>query len=166
MNADAASWLAGYGVPEQTSTARTAGLISNLGLMWLAESLPTQTGEAIARTASEPSGALNAALAQRAGLGFDEAGALLADAWQLPAVLCDAIANQFNDQRNGTPLERIVSAAARMVGVARRDQDWQQSDPGLERLGIALNAQQTIIERLAATEDKTAELADALFLSI
>lgn len=163
LNADAASRLAGSLLPDEVSSVRTAALLSNLGLIWLAEALPVQTSEALKESVDLPSGGLNDHLHAHCGLGFDEAGALLADAWKLPAKLRDAIALQFNHQQHTTPMCRIVSAAAAMVGSLTRKLEWQAADPGLLDLGMSLDDQQMVYASLCEAAGKTAELAETLF---
>jgi HD-like signal output (HDOD) protein len=164
MNADAAFWLADRVLGEQLSVARTAGLLSNLGLVWMAEALPEETALALLSASEDaPSGELNISLADHCGLGFDEAGALLAEAWQLPPVLRDAIAHQFDRRDDAPPLSQIVSAAARMVSTLRRGQDWTDPDALLDRLGLPLDGQQEVYERLGASRQATIELAETLF---
>lgn len=164
MNANAASWLADLSLHDQVSAARTAALLSNLGLMWLAESLPTQTGRALVDAADAPPGSLNSALVEQCGLGFDEAGALLADAWEIPVPLRNAIAHQSQRRLHTTPLCKIVSTAACMVGAARREREWLEPDSGLEELGMSRTDQQAIFERLAGSVKQTQELAETLFV--
>ena len=164
MNADAAFWLAERVIGEQLSVARTAGLLSNLGLVWMAEALPEQTAEVLSATGDEaPSGELNINLTDHCGLGFDEAGALLAEVWQLPPVLRDAIAHQFDPRDDAPRLSKIVSAAARMVGATRRGQKWDQPDPMLLGLGLPLDGQLEVYQSLGASLHATVELAETLF---
>lgn len=164
LNAEAAAHLAEYLRGNEVSAARTAGLLSNLGLVWLAESLPQQTGIALQSCHAAPSGGLNHALASECGLGYDEAGALLADAWQLPRQLRNAIAHQFHASPQASTMCRVVSAATRMAGKVRHDQDWDAPDPGLGELGMDLAAQSDVFAQIAAIRSSTAELAETLFI--
>ena len=163
LNAEAASSLAEHVIRDQLSAARTAGLLSNLGLVWLAESLPSQTGSAIEIATRAQPGALNVALVDRCGIGYDEAGALLAAAWNLPADLRDAIAHQFRPLEDAKPLAQVVSAATRMVGVVRRDLAWETADEQLIELGLPMPQQQQVFERLTTSKARTTELAETLF---
>ena len=163
LNADAATWLAEPVLGEQRSAARTAALLSNLGLIWLAESLPAQTAQAFAQAVDAPSGSINLALASSCGLGYDEAGALLAEAWRLPPALRDAIAHQFTPRSPASPLCQVVGGAIRMVGAARHDMPWQSADAGLDGLGLDLAAQQAVFGRISASIQATTDLAENLF---
>ncbi len=164
MNADAAFWLAERAIGEQLSVARTAGLLSNLGLVWMAEALPDQTAQALSATSDEaPSGELNTSLADHCGIGFDEAGALLAEVWQLPGVLRDAIAHQLDPRDDAPRLSKVVAAAARMVGVVRRSGKWGEPDPMLEKLGLSHDEQLEVYQLLGESKQATIELAETLF---
>ncbi|MCB1801726.1 MAG: HDOD domain-containing protein [Gammaproteobacteria bacterium] len=163
LNAEAASALSEAVVRDQLSVARTAGLLSNLGLVWLAESLPAQTGEALRLAAGTAFGGLNDVLADQCGIGYDEAGALLAEAWNLPPVLRDAIAHQFHPRDDASPLCRVVSAAARMAGTLRHDQPWERPDEGLSAIGMEMEQQLTVFDRLADSKTRTADMAKVLF---
>ena len=164
MNADAAFWLADRALGEQLSVARTAGLLSNLGLVWMAEALPDQTAQALSATGDEaPSGELNTSLTDHCGIGFDEAGALLAEVWQLPSVLRDAIAHQLDPRDDAPQLSKVVSAAARMVGALRRGQEWGEPDRMLDHLGLSLDDQLEVFALLSDSKQATVELAETLF---
>lgn len=75
----------------QPSSARTAGLLHNLGLLWLADCLPTEVGEAIElrKQGREPS--LRQALKQTIGVDHAQAGGRLAQNWEFPESLVDAM---------------------------------------------------------------------------
>jgi len=164
LNAEAAAWVEQHAWRSDSGTARTAGLLGNLGLIWLAESLPMQTATAIERACEETDGSLNDHLHEACGLGYDEAGALLAEAWRLPAVLHDAIAQQFDDAADTAPLARLVRGAARMTSCVRNERDWSQPDPGLTHLGLDMPTQLAGIRYLNAIRLKTLELAETVFL--
>ncbi len=163
LNAEAAAWIAQHAWRDDMATARTAGLLGNLGLVWLAESLPVQTGAALEEARNAPAGHLNQRLHAACGLGYDEAGALLAEAWRLPASLRDAIADQFRDDADAAPLSRVVRGASQMVGCVRRGEDWAQPDPILNGLGLDMPSQLGGMRYLEAMRLQTEELAAALF---
>jgi len=57
LNADAAFWLAPLAraaAPVEPQTARTGGLLHNLGLLWLADQLPDATNQALSTVAADP----------------------------------------------------------------------------------------------------------------
>lgn len=165
LRAEACGWLAGQLAYDQVSPARTGGLLSNLGLLWLAETLPDETAAALAALATDKPGQLNAALVETCGMGYDEAGALLADAWKLPPILRDAIANQVSPAADASQLSLIVHSATQMVGVLRREQPFDQAIDALVHLGMQPDRQAEGFEQLVKTRERTREMAAALFPS-
>lgn len=163
LNAEAASLLAAQTMRDRCAVARTTGLLSNLGLIWLAESLPTQTAAALEESHDAPPGRLNSALAAHCGLGFDQAGGLLAEAWSLPEELGEAIARQFDHDYNGLALCAVVSGAREIVGAVMRDLEWSDPDPSLFRLGLTRDSQLAVYNRLVHSKARTVELATVLF---
>lgn len=163
LNAEAAGWIAQRVCRNDVATARTAGLLSNLGLMWLAEALPTQTGAALMVARDAPMGELNRQLSVQCGMGYDEAGALLAEAWELPSPLRDAIAQQFRNDTESVPLSRVLHGATRMVGHLRRGAAWTEPDPGLTHLGLDMTMQQQGMTYMNSIRVETIELAETLF---
>lgn len=163
LNAEATAWVAQRVWSTEVPTARTAGLLCNLGLIWLAESLPAQTGAALEAARAEPAGGLNQYLREHCGLGYDEAGALLAGAWRLPAVLRDALAQQFLDDQGSLPLSRLVRGAVCMVSSVRHGREWNEADALLEQLGLDMAGQQIGIGYLDEIRGRTLALAESLF---
>jgi len=163
LNAEAAAWLADKVLRDQRATARTAGLLRNFGLVWLADTMPVETGLALTAVQDGPPGRLDHALEQHCGLGYTEAGALLADAWLLPAALRDAIGDQGRGAAHAAPLNQVVNAACKMVGAVRRDLEWSKPDRGLLKLGLEMPVQCVGIEYLRAVQQRTVAMAEALF---
>ncbi len=81
------SQLAGIG---DVHKARTAGLLRNVGLLWLADSRPEETGAALAQFASDEGQGLEALLQAHCGMGYLEAGEILAAYWELPPTFIGA----------------------------------------------------------------------------
>jgi HD-like signal output (HDOD) protein len=69
---------------ESAGTAQIAGLLHNIGLLLLAQSLPAETGAALARHALDPKQDLNGLLRVHTGTEPGEAGAMLLREWGLP----------------------------------------------------------------------------------
>lgn len=113
LRAEAAALL-GKDLPEDTvNTARTAALLSNIGLLWLADYMPEQTGRALAMVREDPSLSVNEATARCCGFGYDIAGSALAMYWRLPDVLISAITSQYRrtDMDRLDPVARVVAAS-------------------------------------------------------
>lgn len=88
--ADIASRLA-LSLKLDPGTARAAGLLHNIGLLWLADCAPEETDAALkaARTLSDFG--VDEHLQQKCGIGYRDAGALLMSRWTLP----DALISSF-----------------------------------------------------------------------
>lgn len=56
----------------------------NVGLLWLADALPRETGIALELIAADPTTSVNEALIASCGVGYSDAGAVLSEAWQMP----------------------------------------------------------------------------------
>ena len=165
LGAEAASRLAERALPADAATARTAALLANLGLIWLADALPKETAKALELAEHLAPGGLNDMIKEHCGLGFDEAGGLLAKAWDLPPSLCAALAQQYSPPPDATPLTCVVNSATRLVAIVRRDIEWTQSDPRLNAMGIDEVSQRLMVDELRGLNAATMEMADALFPS-
>ena len=163
LNAEAASWLAQQFLPPAQSTVRTAGLLANLGLVWLAEALPAETALALDTADRIAPGSTDRCLAERCGLGYVEAGTLLAEAWRLPENLRDAIARQLHSDAQLTPLCQLVSAAIHIVWILRHRLPWETADERLIRLGLDAALQEAARQHMVAMHTRTTALAETLF---
>ncbi len=163
--AESGTWLAGHLASDRVSAARTGGLISNLGLLWMAETLPQETATALCETTEGEFGQLNEKLRQTCGMGYDEAGRLLAEVWKLPQALCIAIGNQVSPPQDADILSLIVHSAAHMAGALRRDQAFDAPIDALLSLGMDGHMQAAGFEHLQQARKRTEEMAAALFPS-
>lgn len=85
--AEAASLVSGHAGIGDMQKARTAALLRNIGLLWLADSLPDETAEALEAYAvenSEEDQDLESLLQRHCGMGYLEAGRVLSAYWGLP----------------------------------------------------------------------------------
>ncbi len=168
LSADLAVMLARIS-PSKTSpepaAARTAGLLHNLGLLWLVDALPDQVSSAIQMAAQEDSQGLGQALRQLLNFDHTQAGGLLARHWDLPEALVAPI-EHHRDARFAGPHEAIVitvGLAEKLVTALIKNQTCPSLDERAQRLG--LNEKQ-LVEAFQQTEQdlvKTRELADKLF---
>ena len=170
LTADIAATLDGEAGLEEAidvQSARTAGLLHNLGLLWQATWMPEETHRALSLADGEETGApgIDSLLEEECGIGFCEAGALLAEAWKFSPLLIDALRYQ---QETGYADHHWE--AANLIGVARllirsREEDATGlcPDPRIERLGITPDCQQQILERIDSRSQEIRELARTLF---
>ncbi len=147
----------------EPQAVRTAGLLHNLGLLWLATWRPEETHTALSKAAEEPTTPVDRLLERHCGIGFVEAGALLADAWRFPPLLVVSVGCHASPD-----YQEIHWRSAAVVGLARhfvhRHRDPETPpDPRLDRLGLDTETQQSILERMDRRLDEVRELAGTLF---
>ncbi len=103
----------------EPNTARTAALLHNIGLLWLADIMPSETDESLIVAGDSPEHTIGQCLKHNCGSDRQEASLFLYDAWQLPEALtagwgpesqglarliplCETMATEIFDE---TPLE-------------------------------------------------------------
>ncbi len=146
---------------------RTAGLLHNLGLLWLATWMPAETNRALAMAGKdeEPQISVDALLEQHCGIGFCEAGAYLAEAWKFPDLLIIALRYQqdpeYHDQEWETA--NLIGIARNLIGLANEHERRTISTTAIERLGITPEDQEQILEHIDSRKQEIHELAQTLF---
>ncbi|RMG33211.1 MAG: HDOD domain-containing protein [Gammaproteobacteria bacterium] len=134
LTAEAAGLLAEGAVQTDAQSARAAGLLRNIGLLWLADSMPGPTGRALERAAEEPGAVLEVLLRESCGLDQLEAGRILAAYWDLPSVFVDAAyldRSVVATARAGLPLAVLGGAALASVVRAEGDGEIAVALPGV-----------------------------------
>ncbi|MGI9285724.1 MAG: HDOD domain-containing protein [Pseudomonadales bacterium] len=106
--AESASILSPY-FQVSPQLARAAGLIRNLGLLWLTDEAPSHVDKALDAVQSEAEAGLNEVLISQCGIGYLEASAYLFRAWNLPDVFVTAV-DPVNDPLD--PFTRLLQIAA------------------------------------------------------
>lgn len=148
----------------EPSTARAAGLLHNLGLLWLVDQLPAETGEALTLVRANRAASLQQAL--RHILGFDqvEAGGHLARHWQLPSPLAAAMAHYPELDFDGDQYQIVatVGLAIKLVSAVLREETDPLSDDRQLRLGITGDNFEGISEQLSAQLVNTRQIAKIL----
>ena len=151
---------------ELEQTAQTAGVIHNLGLLWLADSLPIETDKAFQMISDEScSLSFSDALRQCTGVNYCEAGGWIARQLKLPQVLIDSMEHHLNDEYQGSSWETtlLVNSAACMASALYKQADEVPANTRLETLGLDASAQKLVYQQLYNNLDKTRELATTLF---
>lgn len=147
--------------------ARTAGLLHNLGLQWLADRMPAETNAAIAAItgweadSGQAQPTLDQSTHSQCGIGYARAGAHLCRQWQLPPVLVCAVEHQAErDYRgDGWQAAMLIRMAADIAnGVFRQVPVATCAD-----LPISADIQRAISQRAAARLDDTRAMVRALF---
>lgn len=144
-------------------TAHTAGLLHNLGLMWLADSWPTPTSTALQAAASETC-QLADALLDITGNDYCAAGGTLGEAWHLPESLTIAIRHHRHADYRGPHWQSaaVCGVAARMASRLWRGEAWTH-DAGDDVLKLAPHRLQSVFEQLAGKRESIQQLSKTLF---
>ncbi|EGW55045.1 putative signal transduction protein [endosymbiont of Tevnia jerichonana (vent Tica)] len=146
-------------------TARTAGLLHSLGLLWLADNIPEETAQALSLDEADPTSCVRQALRQTVGDDYCSVGGCLGQAWALPDVLTNAMRYHCDKSYHGTSWQTaaLVGSAANMVSRLYRGEDFQAEDPRLKKLEFAESELESVFQKLADQFERTQELAKALF---
>jgi HD-like signal output (HDOD) protein len=167
IRADAASLIAERCcTSDMRDTARTTALLSNLGLLWLADYMPNETAAALEMVGRGEVSSVNQATAVCCGFGYDVAGAAIASYWKLPDLLVSAIQDQYEvgGQQRFDTLSTIVQSAVRLVHSVALDQETlDPEEPGNAWLRQQWRGVDEIYEQLRRSSAETTELASALF---
>ena len=148
----------------EPSTARAAGLLHDLGLLWLVDQLPADAGEALAMVSSNRAASLQQAM--RHVLGFDhvEAGGHLARQWNLPSPLVATMAHypelDFDGEQH--QIVTMVGLAIELVSAVLQGKPVAEPGDRRLRLGITNENIDVISEQIAAQMVKTREIAKIL----
>jgi HD-like signal output (HDOD) protein len=145
-------------------TAQTAGLLHNLGLLWLADNLPNETCRALDEVKQQPELCVSESLKQTIGVDYCLIGSWLAKKLQFSDVLRVAIVEHLNDEYQGIHWEIVtaVSCAVKMVGALQHQQAFIELTQ-LESLGIDATGHEKIFQQLSSQLESTQQLAKTLF---
>ena len=107
------------------ATASIAGLLHNLGLLWLAHSMPQECSTALARHASEPESSLDELLRNSCGQGYRQAGFTLLTHWSMPEQLTQTmLTDTAPPQAAHHAMRDTVRSAAYVAGlICNQQQD-------------------------------------------
>lgn len=150
---------------ELIKTAQTAGMLHNLGLLWLAENLPEETGAALRMATSEPALTVSQSLFECVGADYCEVGGWLGNQWLLPEILVVAMSHHQEADYQGRYWEiaRLIGMAAEMAGASFKNIGYVPETDCLEKLGLSLLSLNKISQRLADNLDNTRDLVRTLF---
>lgn len=145
-------------------TAHTAGLLHNLGLMWLADTWPTQTETAIQVVAAGEGFDLPQALYAATGNDYCVAGGRLCETWGLPEALTTAIRYHRTPEYRGPHWQFAAGCgvAAAMSATLWRGKEWTQEDLDDYPLDLSLSDMQSIFRQLENKRDSIRHLTQTL----
>lgn len=150
---------------ELEQTARTAGIMHNLGLLCLAHQMPQETQQALRRISENPEMDLLNALRQSASTDYCEVGGLVADIWGIPENLATSIKHHrdFRYQAQDWELSRLVGIAAMLVSALFRNQEDLPQFQSCPELQLSHDFNENVFCKLRGQFDKTSEMAKMLF---
>jgi len=148
LAADAAERLATGSAHSETidpRTVYTAGLLHNIGLLWLADHHSALLASACEATGMHASVSLNSVLRSRIGADVGQVSAVLLRAWDLPAALTITVEHHRNDSyaSDGWAPASMLGGATDFAGAIWQGQDRPVSR-GLLRLGVPLGQQENV----------------------
>lgn len=167
LTAEAAALLAhrlnDHSLP--VDTAHTAGLLHNLGLMWLADSWPAPTATALHVAASGEGFDLAQALYAATGNDYCAAGGKLSEAWHLPEPLTIAIRYHRTPEYRSAHWQfaAICGIAAGMASQLWRGQEWVPTPAYDGALALSSEALQSVFQQLAGKLESIQHLSKTLF---
>jgi len=151
---------------ELEHTAQTAGVLHNLGLLWLASNLPIETNTVLEMQLDDTNTrSLSELLNQTIETDYCEIGGWIAKQLKLPKVLSAAMEHHrtHNYQQSSKDIVLIVGEAARIASALHKQMTEIPTNTELENLGIDSSNQTIIYQQLANKFEKTQQLAQSLF---
>ena len=170
MTAEAASRLATVSSSISDldpSSARIAGLLHNLGLLWLVDRLPDELDTAFVSVKQNQKPSLQQALYPILEFDHTRAGAFLADSWRLPEALVAALAHYPAADYQGAHREIVntVGLARELVRAVDHKQSWSSQDIRVANLGINEDDIAKVIKDLNLRLGRIRDLANILFVA-
>lgn len=167
--AEAAFGLSSDHLPESlcSQTMRTLGLLHNLGLLWLADSMPEETQAALSLTQQDTGISTSEALIRTCGFDYAVAAEALCEAWNLPETITRVLAHQndpyYKDNLwQGPELLRLSKAITKQLGEATPESLAPLAN---DALGISFSDLRAEYRRLEKLQPRINELASTLFLA-
>ncbi len=146
-------------------TAQTAGVLHNLGLLWLADNLAVETAQAFQLRESSMDLTVNQALMQSLGIDYCTIGGWIGQQWKLPEVLVEIMQYHRDPEykEGGVVLVLLVGAAAKMVNALYQPDKQLPDNPYLLPWGIDTEIQQKVFNRLIEKQESIQKMAATLF---
>jgi len=167
LAADGAAWLTQFSksIHIEPATARAAGLIHNLGLLLLADQLPTEVDQAIKLVKKEEAMQLGQALLYILGFDHCDAGRQLGLAWELPESLVNAMDYCIDKgaQEQVNEVSCLIDITVSMLRALQHNRPWAIPQTQLDWLQITPADASTVFERLSGQLTQVHELAETLF---
>jgi len=153
----------GFGL--SLKTLRTAGLLHNIGLLWMSENLTERTDIALEIANRDNSISTLSALRDTIGTDYCEVGEALGKAWAFPDVLVTILKQHANPDYNGSNGEYValVRYATKMVSAIFKE---AEEYPGISKncyLKLNPSTLDAIFLKLAAKQNEYRKLTRLMF---
>jgi HD-like signal output (HDOD) protein len=167
LTAETASRLASVSSAKkelEPSTARAAGLLHNLGLLWLIDKIPDEVGQAFELMKNHQAESLQQALLNIIEFDQAQAGGYLARSWELPEPLAAAMTHYLKSDYQGPQNEIIatVGLAVSLVSAILKEEVCPPLDPRVTILGITTENLTSVFDQISLELEKTRAIAKVL----
>ncbi len=144
---------------------QTAGILHNIGILWLAENLPEETSKAFEIAGSDEGVTVNQALSELVGAQYSEVSGWLGEFMKLPDVLVLSIKHQLDHGYAQSSWEAavVVGSATEMAAMLYQQCEEISKIDRLEAVGVNVTTQQKIFQELSTKYERTQEMAKTLF---
>lgn len=146
------------------STARAAGLLHNLGLLWLIDNVPVEVDQAFMLVKNHQAESLQQALLNVLGFDQAQAGGYLANRWELPQPLVAAMAHYLESEYQGSHNDVVatVGLAVSLVSSILKEEQCPEQDVRLESLEITAENFADVFEQMKLELEKIRAIARVL----
>ncbi len=156
--ADTVTALEQRGNHSYKESARSAGLLHNLGLLLIVSQLPEQTDQIFSQHSKDDSVSLGQMLTETFGFDYCIAGGLLAERWELPSSMARAMTNHRDLEQHG--VDSILSHAVAIVEAVENNIPYEPIESSSE---FTDEDASKVFTQISKQLEKTTELAKILF---
>lgn len=149
----------------ELQSTHTAGLLHNLGLLWLADNVPEEASQGFSLAEADESTSVSSALKSTCGADYSEVGGILATAWHFPNVLTTGLKchREFSYAGQHWQVAALVGCASSMLTALKGGVEKFPDDLRLQRLGITTSEREATYEKMSTRLESIHELVKTLF---
>lgn len=142
----------------EASTARTAGLLHNLGLLWLADQLPDEIDRALQKNGKDGTQCLQRRLIEILEFDQADAGGILAKLWELPDALVHSANHYLDAGYDGRHRDLVltIGLSARLVSIILRGEEpHPEHYNDAQQIGVAQQELAEVIDQIIELVPRT-----------
>ena len=167
LTADAAARLVSVSSSSndlEPSSARAAGLLHNLAVLWLVDKLPAEADQALILVKTKQAESLQQALLHVLGFDQMQAGRRLGQSWDLPAPLVAAMSHypEIDYRAAQSGIVTTVGLAVKLVSAVLKEAPCPMPDVRMSGLGITEENLSNVFEQINGQLAKTRAIAKVL----